>query len=198
MSAEALPHRSLGRHQPAARRGSVWSIAPRVVLALALLVLGVLVVANERSFTALEARLGTHLIQAAFADQAVTATTRGDPSIAFAVGADWWALRVTTECAIALYIGPLLAFAGLFVAFPSISLVRTAWALVVAGVTLVLLNQARLVGLGYVFAEWGLNAYDWAHSLVGSFLMIFGVAGCLTLFFFAVIRPSRRGRSRTR
>lgn len=168
----------------------------RIVIALAMVALGVFVMLSERSVRMLETDLAAQILPLVFADEAIRGTSDGEPAVAFGVGATWWALRVTIECAIALYVGPIIMLGGLLTAIPRMSLVRVFSATAIAAAALVVLNQMRLLMLGFVLGQYGKGAFEWAHSLAGSFLMMFGLAGCLFLFFRVVILGSiRRSRA---
>ncbi|WAA65637.1 exosortase R [Microbacterium oxydans] len=165
----------------------------RVLIALAMVAFGLYVMISERSIRLFETDLASQIFPIVFADEALRATSQGEPAVAFGVGDTWWALRVTIECAIALYLGPVIMVGGLLTAIPRMGLLRVFTATTIAVAALLLLNQVRLLMLGFVLGTYGRGAFEWAHSLAGSFLMLFGLAGCLFLFFRVVILGSLRG-----
>lgn len=164
----------------------------RIIIALAMIALGIYVMLSERSIRMMETDLASQIFPHVFADEAIRGTSAGEPAVAFGVDATWWALRVTVECAIAFYIGPVIMLGGLLSAIPRMGLVRVFSATAIVVAALVLLNQVRLLMLGFVLGTYGRGAFEWAHSLAGSFLMLFGLAGCLFLFFRLVIVGSLR------
>jgi exosortase/archaeosortase family protein len=163
----------------------------RLLLAMATIAAGIVVMANERTFRSIESEIGAHLFSLVMGD-AVAATTGDDPSIAFELGGHWYALRVTIECSIALYLGPLMMLGGALLATPRMGVIRIALATLTSVTTMAALNQARFLMLGYALGSGDRARFDWMHSLVGSSMMLLGIALSLTLFFRVVVVGSRR------
>lgn len=184
-----LRHRSL--RDRSARQLSAWRFT-RYLLAAVIAAAGVLAVLNEHAFREVEMQIASRIIPVLLSTEAIGSVFQGDPAIAFEAGGPWFALVITIECSIALYLGPLLVLAAGFIAMPRMNFARIAIATVVSFAGMVLLNQARFVMLASALSLGGRESFEWMHSLVGSTMMLIGIAGCLTLFFRVVVVGSRR------
>jgi exosortase/archaeosortase family protein len=179
------------RRTSRARFGGVRRAA-HATIGVAYLAAGVLLIAFEHPARGVETHILAWVLGHTISNNAVASTMYGDPSVAFGIDDHWYALRVTAECSIAFYAGAVLLLAGLLTMIPRLNPLRILVAALVSAVALVALNQVRMVMLAIVFSSFGDDAFEWAHSLGGSFLMIFGLAGCLFLFFRLVIRGGRK------
>ncbi|AAT89217.1 hypothetical protein ATY41_08105 [Leifsonia xyli subsp. xyli] len=166
----------------------------KMLLAAGIGTIGALVMLNEHTIRTLEAAVTTWLIAHTFAGDTFLAATGGNPSTIYQVAGRWYGMVITSECSIALYAGPILMLAAVFLIMSRFGTIRTLVAAAISVILLAMLNQIRLLGLAYVLSHWGADAFQWWHSLGGSFLMVSGLASILFLFFVMVIRRHRRGR----
>lgn len=113
-------------------------------------------------------------------------------------GDHWYSLVMTPECAIAFYAGGLLILGGLMVLIPRFRIGRIVIATAVAVVFMAFVNQLRLALLAHVFGVYGRDAFEWAHSLGGSTLMVVGLTLSLGIFMVIVLRRSRHRSSDNR
>ena len=167
----------------------------RLALAVALLALGATAVLFESTLRVTESRVLASLLQHVFGADAVAAWSAGHPAVAYQLGDAWLAVRITVQCSIALYLGPLSALAGLVLLSPRIRIRRVLSAAVVGMVALVALNQLRLVLIAFAYGAGGMDAFNWMHGPIGSALMLVGIAGVLVAFFAVCLkrrRPARR------
>lgn len=170
--------------------------AVRILLGLAVVALGIAFLLTERSARWVEAQLGAWSVDTVFAKDALASMSSGNPAVVFLAGGDWLAMRITIECSIALYAGSIVIFGGLLLMLPRLRTVRVVVATAIGVALMILLNQVRIVGLAWVFAEHGREGFEWAHSLGGSFLMTAGLV--VSLGVFLAIVPRRRKRKRFR
>ncbi|RKR74705.1 exosortase R [Frondihabitans australicus] len=175
------------------RRRSSFGLALRLLAAAAFVAGGAALIYFEFDFRRLETVINAFLMRSTFASSAISLILPGnDPSILYTYLGRGFVLRVTEECSIALYIGPIAIFGGLLTLVRRLRLRRIALATGIALVGMALLNQFRILALGFVFGTWGHDAFEWAHSLGGSFLMLFGLAACLAVFFRIVVIGAKR------
>lgn len=193
MTTVSLLRRQTARRHPEHR--SLRRAAFRIVVALVVVGAGIATIVLEQQMRHLEAAVSARLVGLFFADAAVYSPSGAEAAFAFSTSDDrWFGLRITIQCAIALYVGPILILGGLMSSLTRLPLVRVLGATALAVVLMVTLNQVRFVLLAVVLATWGHDAFDWAHSLGGSFLMLFGLAASLFLFFriiMGAVRPPR-------
>ena len=147
---------------------------------------------SERAVRGWETFLGAHLIGWTFGDEAARTYFGADPSILFRTGTSYWTLRVTAECSVAYFAGAILLIAAVFLFFRRYEPVRVMTAAAISVVGLTGLNQVRFLALGWIMSTTDDRTFEWAHSLGGSFLMIFGLAAALFCFFRLVIVTRKR------
>lgn len=164
----------------------------RLVAALGLGAAAITVMLSERAVRGWETFLGAHLIGLTFGDEAAHTDFGADPSILFRTGTSYWSLRVTAECSIAYFAGAILLIAAGFLFFRRYEPVRVMTATAISVVGLMGLNQVRFLALGWIMSATDHTTFEWAHSLGGSFLMIFGLAASLFCFFRLVIVTRKR------
>lgn len=196
MSTSAVTIDSISAAAPRRRAGQVFTNVTRGALSLSLLALGVLIVINEGAVRVAESHLLAFLMNLGVADSALVATSAGNPAVAFELGGQWLALRITIQCAIALYLGPVLLVAALLVLSPRVSIARVLLATAIGLTALTLLNQLRLLLIGFGYGTWGTEAFHWMHGPVGTGLMLVGIAGVLFLFVILCIRRGPRSEGR--
>lgn len=164
----------------------------RWALAALLLAAGVGLIIIEHSARTIEALVASKLAPLLFANDAIPAVSNGNPAFAIGYGEHWYAFVITAECSIAFYLGAILVVSAAIALLPRIRATRLLTATLIAMVLMTALNQVRFLGLAIIRAELGAEAFNWAHTLGGSILMLFGLGGCLFLFLMYVVRPSRR------
>ncbi|WP_025159059.1 exosortase R [Leifsonia aquatica] len=164
----------------------------RILIALLLAGLGGSLIAIERASRGIEVIVSTWLLPLLFAGDAVPARTRGNPSVAFETGGHWYALIITPECSIGFYVAAIVFLGAALTLVQRFRLSRIFLAVGISALGLVLLNQVRIAGLAFLLSHYGHDAFDWAHSIGGSFLMMAGLTGCLALLFVLVVRGSRK------
>jgi exosortase/archaeosortase family protein len=168
----------------------------RVLIGVLFFAAGALAIASELTVRHGEVWLSRHVLGALTGATTIAEGVGSTPTIMFTFDDQhWYAMRVTVECAIAFYVGGVLFFTGLLALIPRLNVLRLLLAAAASIAGLVALNQVRLLMLEFVFSHFGRDAFDWAHSLVGSFLMLFGIAGCLLLFFQLAVKHRHRGAS---
>lgn len=192
MSATALASAAPRGESPASTRRHRPRWLLRLPIALLLAAGGIALFVTERTMRGLEVLLTSHLLSTVFSTRTVTSESLQSPAVLFQLGGDWSGLRMTVECSIAFYVGAILLFGALMLLLPRFSMPRTLLATGVSAVWMVLLNQVRMFGLAWVLGEKGHDAFEWAHSLGGSILMLSGLAAALALFFVVVVRRSRK------
>jgi exosortase/archaeosortase family protein len=173
--------------------------ALRLILGLAFIASGVAIVVFEGAVRAVEAHILAWLLGTGFlAEQAFPSTSGGSPAVLFAHDGDWLAVRITAQCAIAFYLAAVLGLAALLSLVRRVRIGRllTATALAIAGLTA--LNQLRLLVIAVAFSRGGHDAFAWAHGPIGTVMMLVGIAGALTLFFFLCVRRAPERRRTTR
>ena len=178
-----------------AQRGPRWLV--RLTLALALATAGIALFIVERTIRGYEIAISGKLLPV-FASDVLTADSTPGPMVLFKLNGEWQGLRMTAECSIAFYVGAILLFAALMMLIPRFAIGRVLLAGAIAATAMALLNQVRLAGLAWVLGAQGHAAFEWAHAIGGSVLMIGGLAVTLTLFFFVVVRRGRTARQMAR
>ena len=186
MSAHAdstSPIRAAGLPGHAARQ------AGRGVAAAVLVAVGIWVFVEQHVIRVFEAHLAATWFGVGLAgqvsasgDNVVFAWTRG-PAVV---------LQITSECTMALLIGPLLLIAAAMLLLPRSRPRRLAVALPVSVVTVCVANQVRLLVIAIAVQHWGLSGYELTHKVIGSFVSIAGfVLGFLLMVRIAVSRSAR-------
>lgn len=153
-------------------------------------IVAVLLFVFERLTRQIEVGIASWVFPLVFAEDALPVTSGGMPGVAFGHNG-WYALIITPECSIAFYVGALVLLGAALLLIPRFQMSRILLAVAVSSLGMIALNQVRLAALGFIRAEYGGQAFDWAHTLGGSFLMMAGLAGCLALFFVVVVRGGR-------
>jgi exosortase/archaeosortase family protein len=107
-------------------------------------------------------------------------------------------MRITSECTVALLLGPLCLLAAALLAFA-----RTRWYRVLLGLsvglaTAVVVNQLRLVLIAVAMQRWGLSGYHVSHKFVGTVIALAGfVAAALLMLRIATASSARRSHARS-
>ena len=159
------------------------------VIVVALLTAAVGLVVAHRAYRTAEIQLSGLLLDALSSDGVEVVASR--QTVYFGLGSDTpLGLRMTPECTSAFLVAPLLAVGAVMIALRPRITRRVLFALAVAGVAVVVVNQVRvltLVGL----VEWlGVDTgYYWGHTLLGSVVSVFGGAAALVAFVWLATRP---------
>ncbi|RZU65912.1 exosortase/archaeosortase family protein [Microterricola gilva] len=196
MSTSAVTIDSVSAAVPRRSAGQLAARVARGALSLSLLAIGVFIVVNEGQVRVAESHLLAFLMNRGIADSAVEASSAGNPAVAFELGGQWLALRITIQCAIALYLGPVLLVAALLVLSPRVSSARVLLSTGIGLAALTLLNQLRLLLIAFGYGTWGTEAFHWMHGPVGTGLMLVGIAAVLFLFVILCIRRAPRSKGR--
>ena len=167
-----------------------------IIVAVALAGLGVTAIVVEGALRAVASEPAARIASGLPGLGALAFTEEPAPTIAYLIDGGWFALRITAECSVAFFAGGLLILGGTLSLVLRLNPLRSACALVAGTAVLILVNQARFLGLGLVRGRLGQEAFEWAHTLGGSVLMLTGVIVALLLFFRIAIagRAGRRGR----
>lgn len=152
------------------------------------ILVGVTIIVAEGPIRAFEAHAATQLAGLTYANETMFTWSAGEPAIGFTMGDRWMVLRITIQCAIALYVGPIAIVGGLLALSTRINLARIALATVIGVVGMTMLNQLRLLAIGLAWGTWGETGFSWAHGPLGTALMLVGIAGILLTFFLVAVR----------
>ena len=179
---------------PRARRAvRVLDRVVRTLLAVGLVLVGVVCFLQERELRLWETEILARILTATgVADTAVASLNNSVPAVTLSLDGAWVSLRVIPQCAIAGYLGGILLLAAILVSLPRVRILRLIAATILAAMSLILLNQFRLLVIGVMYAEGGREAFNWAHGPLGSIIMMLGVAAVLSGFFLFCVRDSRR------
>jgi exosortase/archaeosortase family protein len=180
-SAQAIPFSG----SPARRRGWLWPAAA-VGVGLAFVVFNGLVRNVEALITSHIVGWISHMdTWVVYSNHAVY--WFGDSNAAAPGG-----VVVTGECSSALLIAGLLGVGAIVMRSPRFPQKRVAAALAVSAAVLFVLNLARILLIGWATSRWGYNGYDWAHTIVGSLLVVITVVTAVAVFVGILIHQSKR------
>lgn len=132
-----------------------------------------------------------------FADDTMFIYSAGQPANGFTLGETWHVLRVTSECAIAQFLGPVAMLAGLLAFSVRMSILRILAATTASLAGLILLNLIRLLAICFAWGSWGKDAFHWVHGPIGTVFMLLGLSAALLTFFLTVIRHRSTGIARS-
>jgi exosortase/archaeosortase family protein len=99
---------------------------------------------------------------------------------------------VSFACSVTLLLTPFILIAAGMVISGRATVSRTVPALIVGSVGLVLINAVRFILIAAMTLAEGLAGFGWAHTIVGSALVIVGLVLIEVLFFLLVTRTKRR------
>ncbi|WP_279513088.1 exosortase R [Leucobacter luti] len=167
--------------------------ALHVSCALLFAALGLLILMQESTIRVGEARLARMILDRFFAEDTMFVTSAGSPAIGFTFGEEWLVARVTIQCAIALYLGPVAFLAAALSLSPRTHLLRVLGATVVGMFAMIILNQLRLLAICHAWGTGGHAAFGWVHGPFGTAFMLLGLTGVLLLFFRIVMRQPSAG-----
>ncbi|MFD1150820.1 exosortase P [Saccharothrix hoggarensis] len=158
------------------------------MIVVALVVAAAGLVLAHRAYRTAEIALSGLLLDALSTDGVEVVAAR--QTVYFGLGSDTpLGLRMTPECTSAFLVLPLLVVGAVMIALRPRITRRVLFALAVAAVAVVVVNQFRvltLVGL----VEWlGVDTgYYWGHTLLGSMVSVFGGAAALVAFVWLATR----------
>jgi exosortase/archaeosortase family protein len=96
---------------------------------------------------------------------------------------------LTSECSVAYLLAALLIGSAPLMFLRRLSPWRTAFAVVVTTLILILVNIARLTAIGATVSEWGTNpGFAIAHTYLGSVLTVVGTCGAGVAFAAILVR----------
>jgi exosortase/archaeosortase family protein len=139
-----------------------------------------------------EAWLSGHIITLAAGLHA--GPTYGTPTVWFPTPHAEIGLVITPECTAALLMVPFIAASALLV-WQRVALARPIIGLAVAAVSLIMVNQIRLLGILWFVKAMGFSSgFYWGHTLVGSIITIMGLASSLAMFAMLAVRRKEKLR----
>ncbi|MDH6544039.1 archaeosortase/exosortase family protein [Streptomyces sp. SPB4] len=141
---------------------------------------------------ACETRLAAHVVHRALGTR-TTLLPEGDVFFFDAGTGRDQGLRLTLACSVVLLLVPLLLTGAAVLATGRGGPARVTAAAGVAALLLVVLNQVRLVMIVAATRRWGDTGFGWAHGVLGSCIVLAGLAVTFRLFFRMVVR-ARHGR----
>jgi exosortase/archaeosortase family protein len=103
---------------------------------------------------------------------------------------------LTSECSVAYLLAALLIGAAPLMLLKQLSPARTAIAVAVAALILILVNVARLTAIGATVSEWGRDpGLTIAHTYLGSVLTVVGSCAAGVAFVAVLLGGHRTRRS---
>ena len=102
-------------------------------------------------------------------------------------------LKITSECTVALLIGPLIILAAIMLAVTKMQIRRLAAGLAVALAIVVVVNQLRLALIAVSTQHWGISGYDVSHKFVGTLVALVGFVAAVLLMIKLAAKPEPRG-----
>lgn len=165
-------------------RAVPWHRALAAVLVLAAISL----IVWQRAYRTVEMILAGGLIRLFTSDGVYVATQR--QTVYFGLGGDTpFGLRMSPECTSAFLLLPLLLVGAVMIALRPRIARRVLFALAVAGVAVVVVNQFRVLTLVGLVKWLGVDTgYYWGHTLLGSMVSVFGGAAALVAFAWLATR----------
>jgi exosortase/archaeosortase family protein len=100
-------------------------------------------------------------------------------------------IRITSECTVALLIGPLFLLSAALLAFARPTIPRLLAGLLLGLVTVVVVNQLRLGIIAISMQHWGMAGYHVSHTFIGTVVALAGfVIAALAMLKIALVRGS--------
>ncbi|KAA2255505.1 exosortase P [Solihabitans fulvus] len=149
----------------------------------------------HRAYRTAEVTLAGELLRLVSRDGVYVAAER--QTVYFGLGSGTpLGLRMTPECTSAFLVLPLLVVGAAMIALrPRIGR-RVVGALVVAALTVIAVNQFRVLTLVGLVHWLGVDdGYYWGHTLLGSMVSVFGGAAALVLFVWLSTRRAKAERA---
>jgi exosortase/archaeosortase family protein len=162
----------------------------RLATSLALCGIACLVVRENVRIRDFEAWLSGHIITIAAGLNG--GHSFGTPTVWFPTKHAEIGLVITPECTASLLMVPFIAASALLV-WQRVPLARPLVGLAVAVVSLIMVNQIRLLGIVWFVKAMGFSSgFYWGHTLVGSIVTIVGLASSLAMFAMLAIRRKEK------
>ncbi|WP_447005985.1 exosortase P [Saccharothrix isguenensis] len=157
-----------------------------IVIALVAAAAGL--VLAHRAYRTAEIVLSGLLLDALGSDGVEVVASR--QTVYFGLGSDSpLGLRMTPECTSAFLVLPLLVVGAVMIALRPRITRRVLFALAVAALAVVLVNQFRVLTLVGLVKWLGVDTgYYWGHTLLGSMVSVFGGAAALVAFVWLATR----------
>lgn len=160
-------------------RSATFRRSGRIAVALALLAAAIADLLQQATVRQVEARLAASWFGVlltgpvtSFRDTVVFPWS-GGPAIG---------LKITSECTVALLIGPLFIVAAALLVFARPRPHRLALGVAVSIAIMAAVNQVRLLIIAVAVQRWGLSGYEASHKFVGTLISLAGfVVGALAL-----------------
>jgi exosortase/archaeosortase family protein len=157
---------------------------------LVLLAAGVLLLIYATTWRGIEATLSAHAIQL-ITGQTTVANPHRHLLILYQSTSVQSTFVLTSECSVAYLLATLLIGAAPLMLLRQLPRRRTAAAVAVGALVLVLVNVARLTAIGATVSEWGRDpGLTIAHTYLGSVLTVVGT--CAAGVAFAAVLLGRR------
>lgn len=185
------PRFPVPQSRPRSRRWSardVTVLAARLVGALGLAAAGVLVFLQQTVMRKDEAFLAGHWFETFLTGPVYR--SRDAVYISWQHGSEI-GMRITSECTVALLIGPLFLLGAALLAFARPSFARLLVGLAIGLVTVVVVNQLRLGIIAIAMQRWGTTGYHVSHTFLGTVVALAGfVVAALAMLKIALVRGS--------
>lgn len=121
----------------------------------------------------------------------------GEPEI-FLLADPPWILTISLGCAVGFIVAPFLAIAAVLSTSGRFAPTRMIAGILLACVVVVIINQVRVVSIGWALVEHGAGGYGWMHTVGGSLMSLVGIAvALLVLWRVGMTGPRRSRRGRT-
>ncbi len=158
------------------------------VIVIALVAGAAGLVLAHRAYRTAEIVLSGLLLDALGSDGVEVVASR--QTVYFGLGSDSpLGLRMTPECTSAFLVLPLLVVGAVMIALRPRIARRVLFALAVASVAVVVVNQFRVLTLVGLVDWLGVDTgYYWGHTLLGSMVSVFGGAAALVAFVWLATR----------
>ena len=128
-------------------------------------------------------------------------STLSPAGTAISIGAGtqaYFTMVVSTGCSVVLLMIPLVLVAALMLVTGRSTAARIIPTLVVSVGALLALNQLRFVLITVMTRQGGLAAFEWAHTVIGSVLVLAGLSAIIVFFIRVVSRQKIQPRARQR
>lgn len=99
-------------------------------------------------------------------------------------------LTLELACSIILLLVPLLLISATLMATGRASLRRVVTLTLLAGLMLIVINQIRCLMIVSATRTWGDMGFGWFHTVIGSFVVLIGLAATLFQYFRLIGRGS--------
>lgn len=101
-------------------------------------------------------------------------------------------MQITSECTVALLLGPLFLLGAGLLAFTKARWNRLIFGLAAGMTVVVVVNQLRLAMIAVSTQHWGIGGYDVSHKFVGTLFALAGFAAAALLMLKIGTKRTRR------